>query len=52
MNLDLKMAGVLEVIKAKDAGLLKATFQAGSGLQPLLIKTQAKRLGFMGTDID
>jgi hypothetical protein len=32
------MAGVLEVIKAKDAGLLKATFRHAGGLQPLLIK--------------
>src|SRR4051812_36755324 len=38
VSLDLKFVSGLEVIKAQDADLLKATFRRGSGLQPLLIK--------------
>ena len=51
VHLDLKMVSGLEVIKAKDADLLKATFRHGSGLQPLLIKLKPNVWVSWGTDI-
>lgn len=52
VNLDLKTVSGLEVIKAEDADLLKATFMQGSGLQPLLIKLKPNVWVSWGTDID
>ena len=52
VTLDVKFVSGLEVIKAKDADLLKATFRQGSGLQPLLITLKPNVWVSWGTDTD
>ena len=52
VSLEVKRVSGLEVIKAKDADLLKATFGEGSGLQPLLIKLKPNVWISWGTDVD
>jgi len=52
VNLDVKQVGGLEVIKAKDADLLKVTFGESNGLQPLLIKLRPNVWIAWGTDVD
>jgi hypothetical protein len=52
VRLELRLVSGLEVIKAKDADLLKATFRKGSGIQPLLVKLKPHIWVSWGTDID
>jgi hypothetical protein len=52
VHLDVKSVASLEVIKATDADLLKATFKEGNRLRPLLIRLKPSVWISWGVDID